>query len=465
MKIRVLVTVRLLLKLASVAAMALITGCSKSEPIEAVITIDPAQHYQTMSAWEATAQAGQEFASYEKYRDKLAFDAVNELGINRLRVEVRSGSENSVDYGEMHRAGEITDSEFRKKRYEIINDNEDPFQTDRSRFHFGELDRTIDALVLPMKKLLSDRNETLFVNLNYVDFGSSDFEHKNDPEEYAEFILAAFLHMKEKYGFVPDYVEVVLEPDTDSAQWSARQVANALAATATRLKGNGFEPAFIAPSTTNAKNALTYIDEIAAVPEAIEAIEEFSYHRYSGVTENVLRGMSERAVRYGKRTSMLEWIGADHNTLHDDLKIANVSSWQQYTLAYSGSDEGDSYYKVDPEESDPAPKAGRRTRFLSQYFRYVRTGAVRVAASTTNAELDPVAFRNLNGSFTVVILAASRGTAAVSGLPAGRCSASYTSEEDSRMLMQEFNVAAGQSLVVEIPSAGVVTISTASTDR
>jgi hypothetical protein len=435
----------------SVAATGLLTGCTRNEPVHAVITIDPSKLYQTISAWEATAQAGQDFASYPTYRDELITSAVNDLGINRLRVEARSGFETTAANAS---------SRSRDKRYEIVNDNGDPFQIDTAGFSFTDLDKTIEQVVLPMRELLNARGQRLFVNLNYVDFGPSDFEHKDNPEEYAEFILAIYLHMKEKYGFVPDTVETILEPDTDTADWAPTQVANATAAAASRLKANGFEPAFIAPSTKDAGAALDYIDEIANVAGALEPIVEFSYHRYSGVSENVLRGIAERSSRHGKQTSMLERIGADQKALHQDLKLANVSSWQQYTLAFSGKDEGDSYFKVDSEDNDAKIAMGRRTKYLTQYFRHVRPGAIRIGASTTNSGIDSIAFKNPDGSLIIVLNATSPGTAELAGLPGRSYSASYTNERESGMLFRNSEVADGRGLVVDIPSTGVVTIYT-----
>lgn len=437
-----------LLSISPAACIALVPACGTMEPQQGVITIDPSRRYQTIVGWEATAQAGQTFESYAGYRDKLVSDSVNDLGINRLRVELRSGLENRA----------ASSLEDRRKRYEIVNDNDDPFLIDEAGFKFDEMDEAIEQLALPMKKALSERGETLLINLNYVDFGASDFEHKEHPEEYAEFILAAFLHMKAKFGFVPDTVELILEPDTDNASWTAKQIADAAVVTSARLKANGFEPAFVTPSTTDAANALKYIDEIAAVPGALDSIAEFSYHRYSGVSDDVLKGIAERGTQHGKRTSMLEWIGSDQDTLHDDLKLANVSAWQQYTLAYSGKDDGGAYYKVDSEDSGGI-RMGRRTKFLRQYFSCLRPGSVRIDASSSNESFDPVAFQNNEGAESVVIKTDHPGTIAVRGLSPGRYLVDYATDDsgaDSQPVRHV--VDPGGELNVSIPSAGVLSV-------
>jgi O-glycosyl hydrolase len=426
---------------------------------EAVITIDPSKRYQTITGWEATAQAGQDFRSFHTYGGNLLSDAVNQLGLNRLRLALKSGTENSVDHFQSFISKGVPLSG--PLRYEIINDNDDPYLINDAGFQFSQLDDSVEKLVIPMRQLLNERGEKLLVNLNYVDFGKSDFEHKDHPEEYAELILATFLHMRDKYGFVPDLVEIVLEPDTDAASWSAQQVAQAIVATAARLKANGFEPEFVAPSTTNAADALKYIDEIATVPGALESVAEFSYHRYAGVSDEVLAGIAERAARYGKRVSMLEWIGADRNTLHKDLTLANASAWQQYTLAYSGPDKGDAYYKIDSEESTANFAMGERTRYLRQYFRYIRPGAVHIAASTSNQSLYPVAFVNPDGGNVVVINAAASGTASIQNLRAGRYAVTHAVADKADAGVDYVSSNGTEPIKVSIPGPGVVTVASA----
>lgn len=70
---------------------------------QATITIDPSVSYQTMVGWEAVAQAGQIAEvgtvtnrsnvnpAFPNYKNPLFDSAVNDLGLNRLRLELRSG--------------------------------------------------------------------------------------------------------------------------------------------------------------------------------------------------------------------------------------------------------------------------------------------------------------------------------------------------------------------------------------
>jgi hypothetical protein len=414
-----------------------------------------------ITGWEATAQIGEHHSpAIDKYRDRLLDLAVNDLGINRLRLEIRSGVENRVDHFEQWRSGQMTEREFWKNTYRIANDNDDPFVIDESGFHFTELDSTIESVVIPMRKLLADRGEELFLNLNYVDMGPSDFKHRTDPEEYAEFVLAAFQHIQNKYGFTPDALEVVLEPDGPNSHWSASELAKAAAAASRRLRENGFKPALIVPSNYDTASVTAFIDRMAEEPGALDDVSEFCYHRYRGVSDSVLREIVDNAQRWGKQTSMLEKLRGDYNNLHEDLKAAGVSAWQQYTLAFPNlKDDGAQHFMVDDRNPElPVVTPGSRTKFLRQYFHFIRRGAQRIGAATTNDELDPVAFVNANGTHVVVVKAATPGTVDVDGLPAGTYGVCYTTAEEADAQSHDISLNEGESLRAAIPASGVVTI-------
>jgi hypothetical protein len=96
------------------------------------------------------------------------------------------------------------------------------------------MDSTIDRLVTPLRDLLAAKGEKLVVNVNYVAFtgqiANGVYLH-DDPAEYAEFVLATYLHLKNKYGWTPGLWEVLLEPDNVS-QWNGKLLGQALAAAA-----------------------------------------------------------------------------------------------------------------------------------------------------------------------------------------------------------------------------------------
>jgi hypothetical protein len=448
--------------LCAALAAIIVANCHRaSSSAKTVITLDPTTTYQTIVGWEASAQSGQtDSLAFPKYKDQLFEQTVNDLGINRIRVEIRSGVEHPIDYFSQYLNGQIDRTKWKQHWYEVINDNDDPLVTNSYGFQFSELDYKVGAVVEPLKQGLEARGEKLYVNLNVVDFeccrGRSNLRHQERPEEYAEFVLAAFTHLKRKYGWVPDAVEVILEPD--NAKWSGTEIGRIIVTTGERLQASGFTPEFIAPSNANMAKAISWFDEIVQVPGVLKYLSEFSYHRYGGVSDANLRAIAGRAIQYKIKTSMLEHIGSGHEDLHKDLKLGRVSAWQQYTLAYPTKDNGAQYYFI--EGDDPAIKLviGSRTKFLRQYFKYIRGDAIRIDAKTNNDNYDPIAFVNADGKYVVVVKASRGGSFSIQGLAPSTYGIKYTTPTQYDVDEPDVTIGSDESLTAKIPEPGVVTI-------
>ncbi len=409
---------------------------------EALITINPSVTYQTITGWEGVCQAGQFFPYFTKIKEEL-FDKIVDLGINRLRMEAHGGLE---------RLEPLSMSEP-KTWFRIENDNRDSSRIRPEGFQFQLLDQQIEDIVLPLKKRLEARGETLVLNLTYVNFGKTFF-HRDHSKEYAEFMLAIFLHLKEKYGFVPDLIEVILEPDHKFAGWNADHIADAIKSTSKVLALHGFRPGFVAPSVMNMDNAVAMFDELMRDSDVRKVLVEFSYHRYI-TSDKALIQIGERARKYGIQTAMLEHIGSSYKDLHDDLKTGYCSSWEQYTLAFPAKkDNGGAYFRIDDTDPDnPGIVMGKRTPFLRQYFRYIRKDAVRIDATSSDPIFDPLAFVNKNGNQVVVIKSTGKGNVRIEGLSPGAYGVSYgpdTPEDQLELTEQPF--------LVRIPQHSVVTI-------
>jgi hypothetical protein len=255
------------------------------------VVLDRTVTYQTITGWEATAQAGQNKSkAFLAYRDRLLDLAVNDLGINRLRIEVRSGSEQTQDLWALRGSDDDEDdptSAWRILRYSTVNDNNDPFLLNERGFYFTEIDGTIEKLALPMKRYLEARGERLFINMTYVAFtrgiGPGLQYHHADPEEYAEFVQAVYRHLQSRFGFYPDYWEIVLEPD-NTREWDPSLVRRAMIATGNRLRSMGVTPQFVAPSTSEMVKAVPFADAMAEGGRP-PFWAELSYHRYGGVSD------------------------------------------------------------------------------------------------------------------------------------------------------------------------------------
>ena len=469
-------------------------SCSAAGNGAVEITVDPAKTHQVMNGWEATARMWEVDKAGDRYdpswlavSDPIFDRLVNELGINRVRLELKSGAENPVDYWAKFESGEIGYREFRRHYYEKINDDPDPNHVNPAGIQFSGLDYQVEKIVLPLKRRLEARGEKLFVNFNYVDFGQTELKgnlsHARQPAEYAELIHASFVHLRDKYGLVPDALEIILEPE-NSDDWRGRQIGEAIRSVSARLKADGFSPEIIAPSTAAAGKAPAYIDEMMAVPGVPSLVSTLSYHRYdspkprtvvaiaerarslgltNGLVDRVtpVPGIAERARARRLSTAMLEHLTGDAAELYDDLTRGQVSAWQQYAMVSSipvgAVDDGGAYYLVDVRDPKaPTLRMGDRTRGLAQYFRYVRIGATRIDARSSDGDVKPTAFRNADGTFVVVLASDEAGPMAVRGLPPGRYLASYTTARETGRELPP--TVSNGTISVRLPAAGIMTI-------
>lgn len=415
----------------------------------AEIRLDPSVSYQTMTGWEASTDLPDtpqrpEWAAYEQ----ALFETVADIGIDRLRLEVRSGAETRSDAPNRFLAGQFDYEAWRALRYDAANDNDDPFSIDPAGFNFAELDWHVEHFVLPLRAALKARGRPLVINLCYVSFRDGPF-FQMDPEEYAEFVLATYQHLDRRWGFVPDLWEVVLEPDLPKNGWTGAQMGAAMAAASRRLRDAGYRPGFAAPSVTNLANALPYARDIAAVPGATEYWRELSYHRYRRASSSRVAAVAEYALAQGLKPAMLEWwFGrADTDVLYEDLTVGMNSSWQGRTLPglVKGPD-GKGGLRLQPE-----------VRFNRLYFTAAPAGSVRIGAqSDAGRTLAPVAFRRPGGDIAVVVKASRRGTVTLRGLPPGtyRLTRVGDKAEDSAQV----TVGGDGAAVVEMPFAGVFSL-------
>lgn len=442
---------------------------------DALITVRPGETHQTMKGWEVTARAWETNkkddrfdASWEQYKDALFDRLVGELGINRVRIEIKSGVENPVDWWARFRAGQVGYREYREHYYEKINDNDDPNVTNPAGFQFSMLDYQVENVVQPLARRLAARGEKLYVNLMYVDFGQTarkgSLSHAEQPQEYAELIAAAVRHLKSRHGLVPDGLGVILEPE-NTEQWRGQQIGAAMVATARRLQEAGLPvPEFIAPSTTAASAAPAYFDDIVKVPGAAQLLGELSYHRYRDgpAANDVLPDIARRAAHHKVRTAMLEHVGGNAAELLADLTMANVSAWQQYGIAAKleagDRDAGGGYYNLVAEAGGPVLRMADRTRSLAQYFRFVRAGATRVGATSDSVAQVPVAFRNPDGTLVVVVQGQREAAIRIAGLPPGAYDVRYTTAKDTVAPAPTAHVDAGGMLAAHLPAKGVLTV-------
>ncbi|MEK7415069.1 MAG: immunoglobulin domain-containing protein, partial [Planctomycetota bacterium] len=431
------------------------------------ITVDPANRHQVIEGWEFTPSFGQEDKVNDRYnplwlsyKDEVIRRMVEDMGMNRIRLEIKSGAENPVDYWTQFINGQITYTQVKSHWYEKINDNADPNTANLAGFQFSEIDQKVEQVVLPMKSRLEARGEKLFLNLNYIDFNftgnlQGTLSHAKNPAEYVELIVLTFKHLQTKYGLVPDAFEIILEPD-NTVGWRGAQIGNAIVAVVDALAAAGFYPQIIGPSNMSTANAITYFDQLILVPGALQRLNVISYHRYSGATLANVQALATRARTNGLKTGMLEWTNATIATLIQDLTVADNTAWQQWGAVGLNKPITDPSYLYTVDLTDPAvPVVSlmNKANLFQQVFKYVRAGATRIGATSSNtASYVPVAFQNADGGFVVTINNLSTAAFDVRGLPAGTYGITYSNNSTVRAI----NVAKAD---VTIAAGGVITVS------
>ncbi len=476
---------RLIAGLAVPLALAVTSGAptigavSATQPgalVPRVISVNAASPQQTMRGWEVLGEAHQERPDYANFQ-AAALDKVAQAGINRIRLEVRSGAENPVDaFAAWQAAGypqgpDPRYATWRAKRYETINDNSDPNSLNPAGYHFTELDWAVDNIVNPLRARLAAKGESLYVTLNYVAFLSQvtsgvPYVHEQ-PAEYAEFALAAFEHLQQRYGWVPNGLEIMLEPDNVLPTWNPNLVGRVIAATGPKLAAAGYHPDLIAASTVCMSAAVDYFDGIMAVGGVLPYLKELSYHRYCGVSLSTLQTIAARAASVGIGTAMLEWWDPNNSflTLHEDLKTGRNGAWQQGAIVDLDSNLAAGTISTLDPEAPANVRFTNPTQFFRRYFEFVRMGAVRLDTTSSSGETDALAFRNPNGAFTVVVKADAAGAIDINGLPAGTYGIDYTASSvasadspDRIGSLPDQTIGTGQTLSTSIPAWGVITI-------
>jgi subtilase family protein len=414
---------------------------------DATIALNANVRFQTMHRWEGVAAGGPAlWAGFTAQQIARAADlAINDLNFTRARLEIVNGAEGSS-------------VSSNPARYTPVNDNNDPNVLNLSAFDFLFLDTAIDTIVRPLRQAAAAAGKTLYLDLRYVDFiANTPFEHWRNPAEYGEFMLAVFTHMRDKYGFVPDSINVINEPD-NSADYAGQgdKIGRMIVAAATRLQAAGFRvPDFGAPSVTAMGNLPGLFDQIATVPNALQYLTEISYHRYnsSGDPNDIV----SRALAHGKRTAMLEKWDADGNAalLYRDLTEVRASAWEQSQFIDGApACQFNQMMFLNNGVVEYCPN----TRLIRQYTRHVRPGAQRIEATSRNSALAPVAFINSDGGYVVVVKADGTGSFSVGGLPAGTYGIFYASASRFDVNLPDVTISAGQALSTSMPEVGVITI-------
>lgn len=402
-------------------------GSTPQANVTSRISIDGNRPGQTLSGWEVTARFWEFDKANDRYdgswltsRDAIVQKLIDDAGITRIRLELRSGVENPVDYWGQFVAGQIGYNAGRDHYYEKFNDNSNPAIANPAGFQWSSFDYYIENFVLPMKTQLAARNQTLFVNLCFVDFnwtalkGTLSFSGAAD--EYAELVTMAAMRLRDKYGISLDTLEIILEPDNGDG-WTGAAIGRAIVAAKSRLAAAGINPKIIAPSASAAGSTAGFLDGIGTVAGANAAVNTVSYHRYDGASaDQALGTIRQRAAALGADTAMLEYTDATIQNFFKDMGFGGASAWQAYAAARKADSQAASGNGAILWRS-PSGALALTNQFsrIGLVQRNVKPGARAYSVASQLGSDMSLDFRNPDGSEVIAIYSPGGSTVEISG--------------------------------------------------
>ena len=364
----------------------------------ATVTVNPAVKHQTMLGWSVNPSAPWITPAQ---RDAVLDEAVNELGLTRVRWQAPNGNR------------------ARMRRWEWLNDDADPDHVNWAAFNTADADRDTKTWVVPFKKRVEANGDPfdLWISPSFFLGGSTGDVPAwllHSPGEYAEFAISFLLHLKRKHGIEANYHVVCNEPGNNN-RFQPRVVARMIRSLGPRLKAAGLRTRIQFPDGVNARSSGRYIQVAGNDPRVWRHVGVLSYHHY-GPVDPFRSQMRDLGIAKGIPTAQTEHMGRKFPRLYDDLTKGGTAFWSIY--GWGGvikiRHDGTSFTRA------------REYWPMRQVMHYVRPGAVRVEAKSDDASLRALAFVR-KGAVTVVLLNDGRGarkhTVTVTGLPAGKVGA------------------------------------------
>jgi O-glycosyl hydrolase len=228
--------------------------------------------------------------------------------------------------------------------------------------------------------------------------------------QYAKDYAAAGIPL----SYVGPENEANIGPGYDSMIMNPAQTANFMEFLGPTLARSGLRTRAECCATEGWDYAQQYAAAIEADPVANFWTPLFTSHGYTEAPASPLAGWNKPAWETewstfqtwdpawddGTTASGFSWA----QNIYTGLTAANLSAFLYWWGTSTPTFNGDNESLVQVNTTTNTVSASGRLWAFANYSRFVRPGAVRIGASSANGNLDVTAFRNLNGSVSVVVL-------------------------------------------------------------
>jgi len=278
----------------------------------------------------------------------------------------------------------------------------------------------------------------------------------------ADGIKLQYIGFENEASYAPDYSGMVLTP----AQTAT--FADVLGPT---LAASGLSTQLECCATIGWDLAAPYSSAIEADSVASSYVKVFTSHGYTAAPASPLPGWTGPAWETewstfdtwdpswddGTDASGLTWA----QNIYTGLTAANLSAFLYWYGADSSGLYSDNESLIQMSGSTVTP-SGRLWAFAN-YSRFVRPGAVRIAATTTDSNLELTGFKNTNGSIAVVALNTATSPVTVSfslsgtGISSNAAAKPYLTNASHDTAKQKTIKVRGDSFSAAIPARSLVT--------
>jgi hypothetical protein len=209
----------------------------------------------------------------------------------------------------------------------------------------------------------------------------------NHPGERAQQIWSSALYLKTNFGINIDYGVIYNEPS-----FTTVILADDAKALGPRFISHGLSTRVQYPEAVAPQNNWNYITQALNDPDLWQNIGRISFHNY-GTADPYRAYMRDFANAKGLTTAQTEMGNPTFDDLFSDLTLAGVSYWE---VAYSAN--ATLVPNVGLTAFTPSPTYFR----LRQLMHYVRPGAVRINALSSDPSVRVLAFLQNRGVTTVI---------------------------------------------------------------
>jgi O-glycosyl hydrolase len=257
----------------------------------------------------------------------------------------------------------------------------------------------------------------------------------------------------------------------DGMTLTPAQTANFLDVLGPAVASSGLPTKVECCATEGWDYAQQYAAAIEADATANADTAVFTSHGYTQAPASALSGWSKPAWQTewstfegwdpawddGSAASGLTW--AQH--IYTGLTAANLSAFLYWWGSTTPSANGDNEGLIQINGSTVTP-SGRLWAFAN-YSRYVRPGAVRIAASSSNGSVTMTAYKNTDGTIAIVALNTLSSSDAITyslsgtGTPSGATVTPYLTNSSSNAAAQAATSVSGGSFSATIPARSLVT--------